>query len=56
VKTGLRLQNIIVHLIMGLNKILLLNSVLIAQAVFIIYVTIVIESSNGNLFWIWKIS
>ena len=56
VKTGLRLQNIIVHLIMGLNKILHLNSVLTPQAVFIMYVTIVIESSNGNLFWIWKIS
>jgi hypothetical protein len=56
VKTGLRLQNIIVHLIVGLNKILLLNSVLIPQAVFIMYVTIVTESSNGYLFWMWKIS
>jgi len=41
---------------MGLNKIVLLNSVFIPQAVFIMYVTIGIESSNGCLFWIWKVS
>ena len=50
VKIDLMLQNIIVNLIMGLNKILFLNSVIIPQAVFIMCVTIVIESSNGNLF------
>jgi hypothetical protein len=37
-KTDLVLQDIIVHLIMGLNEILLLNSVIIPQAVFIVSV------------------
>jgi hypothetical protein len=49
-------QNIIVHLIMGLKKIVLLKSIIIPQSVLIMYVIVVIESSNRNLFWIWKIS